>query len=118
MQRRIFTVTLLLIMLASMLAACGGQQGTTTPGSQATAAPDTQAISAPAAEATAAPAGQPSASGKTQLKLWTHSAGNDKEIAVLKEEIAGFNSSQDEYEVVYEAFPQASDNDSVAAASV
>jgi multiple sugar transport system substrate-binding protein len=121
------TVTLLLIMLSSALAACGGQQST-TPASQATAAPAAvQATAAPAAEATAAPAAaqataapaaQPSAGGKTQLKLWTHSAGNDKEIAVLKDEIAAFNSSQDKYEVVYEAFPQGSYNDSVAAASV
>ena len=32
--------------------------------------------------------------------------------------IDAFNSSQDKYEVVYEAFPQASYNDSVSAASV
>jgi len=117
MQRRMLTVGLLLIMIASALAACGGQQST-TPASQATAAPAAEATAAPAAEATAAPAAQSSAGGKTQLKLWTHSAGNDKEIAVLKDEIAAFNSSQDKYEVVYEAFPQGSYNDSVAAASV
>ena len=37
---------------------------------------------------------------------------------MLKQEIADFNKSQSQYQVVYEAFPQASYNNSVAAASV
>src|SRR5215216_4168042 len=109
MKRNMLIVPLMFVMLASALAACGAQPSTT---------PAAQATAAPAAEATAAPAAQPATAGRTQLKLWTHSAGNDKEIAVLKDEIAAFNSSQDKYEVVYEAFPQASYNDSVSAASV
>ena len=104
-----------LLLLAAVLAACGPQPSA-TPASQATA-PAAAPTTAPAAQA-AAGAAQPAAGGRTQLKLWTHSAGNDKELATLKDEITAFNASQDKYEVVYEAFPQASYNDSIAAASV
>lgn len=122
MQRRMLIVPLIFAMLASVLAACGTQPSTTpaaeAPTAPAVAAATTAPAAAAATAATAAPAAQPATAGRTQLKLWTHSAGNDKEIAVLKDEIAAFNSSQDKYEVVYEAFPQASYNDSVSAASV
>lgn len=106
MQRRMLVLPL--FMLASILAACG---------SPSTATPTTAPAAAPAAKPTtapAAPAAQPAAGGRTQLKLWTHSAGNDKELATLKDEMAAFNASQDKVEIVNEAFPQASYNDSVA----
>jgi multiple sugar transport system substrate-binding protein len=58
------------------------------------------------------PGGEP-----IKLSMWSHAAGNDNEIATVKEAIADFNASQSEYEVVLEEFPQASYNDSIAAAA-
>src|ERR1700682_6373444 len=138
MQRRMFAIPLL--MLASLLVACSSPQTaapTTAPVAKPTTAPATAPTTAPAAAPTAAeaakpttaavanpttaaaaPAAQPATGGRTQLKLWTHSAGNDKELATLTDELTAFNGSQDKVEIVNEAFPQASYNDSVAAASV
>lgn len=144
MKRKALFLVFTLLVLASVLASCGSasnnttalSSASTTPASNAaSAAPSAATSAAPSEAASAAPsaaASAPATSGspagaaetsvattnRTQLKLWTHSAGNDKEIAVLKDEIAAFNKSQDKYEVVYEAFPQANYNDSVAAASV
>ena len=58
------------------------------------------------------------ASGEpVKLSMWSHAAGNDQEIATVKEAIAEFNASQTAYEVVLEEFPQESYNDSIAAAA-
>lgn len=59
-----------------------------------------------------------SAGAQTTLTLWTHSAGNDGEMKGIKAFVDGFNKSQKQYAVSIEAFPQASYNDSVTAASV
>ena len=57
------------------------------------------------------------ASGEpVQVSMWSHAAGNDNEIATVKEAITDFNASQTAYEVVLEEFPQESYNDSIAAA--
>ncbi len=53
----------------------------------------------------------------TKISMWSHAAGNDQEIATVKEAIADFNASQTNYEVVLEEFPQESYNDSIAAAA-
>jgi multiple sugar transport system substrate-binding protein len=58
------------------------------------------------------------AQSKTKLSLWSHSAGNPTEIGAIKKTVDSFNAKNGKYEVVIEAFPQASYNDSVAAASV
>ena len=132
MKRKMSLLTLMVMILSALLTACGSEQGggqpaaapTTAAGSAATAAPATAATATPAPAAPAAntsPTPEPTdtaIAGRTQLKLWTHSAGNANELTVLKQEIADFNKSQSKYQVVYEAFPQASYNDSVAAASV
>ena len=49
--------------------------------------------------------------------MWTHSAGNPRELAVYDQIIADFNASQDEYEVQYVAFPQLDYNTSVVSAA-
>jgi multiple sugar transport system substrate-binding protein len=56
--------------------------------------------------------------GPTEIVMWTHSAGNEEELATIDEIIADFNASQDEYEVVQEAFPQGGYNEAVTAAAV
>lgn len=53
----------------------------------------------------------------TTISMWSHAAGNDQEIATVKEAITDFNASQTAYEVVLEEFPQESYNDSIAAAA-
>jgi multiple sugar transport system substrate-binding protein len=135
MKRAIPVLTVLIMLVSLLLTACGSSDGSsapptaaggaTTPASgaatPAAGAADT-ATPAPAAPAAAtSPTAEPTdtaIAGRTQLKLWTHSAGNANELTVLKQEIADFNKAQGKYQVVYEAFPQASYNDSVAAASV
>lgn len=58
------------------------------------------------------------ASGEpVKVSMWSHAAGNDNEIATVKEAITDFNASQSAYEVVLEEFPQESYNDSIAAAA-
>ena len=58
-----------------------------------------------------------SSASATKVSMWSHAAGNDLEIATVKEAIADFNASQADYEVVLEEFPQESYNDSIAAAA-
>lgn len=58
-----------------------------------------------------------SGSGKVQIPMWTHSAGNEGELSVYTKLIADFNASQDTYEVVQESFPQESYNDAITAAA-
>jgi multiple sugar transport system substrate-binding protein len=104
----------LLTVLATILTACGGASPTKAPAG-ATAAP--AQTEAPAA--TGAPVGtQAPANGKIQIGLWTHSAGNPNELAVIQQWVDNFNSKSDKYQITIQKFPQASYNDSVAAASV
>ena len=53
------------------------------------------------------------AAAQTELKLWSHAAGNEEEYTVLTQIIDDFNASQSDWKVVTEKFPQASYNDSV-----
>lgn len=55
--------------------------------------------------------------GRTQLTMWTHSAGNAAELEVYEQIISDFNASQDDYEVVHESFPQGAYNDAIVAAA-
>jgi multiple sugar transport system substrate-binding protein len=113
MRSRTLSLISLLLIAAVLLAACGGA-------AEPAAAPAPAATEAPAeAAATEAPAeAAPAAGGKTALGLWTHSAGNENEMNVITQMVDSFNAMQDQYAVSIEAFPQASYNDSVAAASV
>lgn len=52
------------------------------------------------------------------LTMWYHGAGNEVESGILADIVADFNASQDDWEVVVEQFPQASYNESVAAAAL
>ncbi|MGJ9403423.1 sugar ABC transporter substrate-binding protein [Arthrobacter sp. KK5.5] len=57
------------------------------------------------------------ADGRSELKMWTHSAGNPAELAVYERIISDFNESQEDYTVVHESFPQGAYNDAVVAAA-
>jgi multiple sugar transport system substrate-binding protein len=57
------------------------------------------------------------ADGRTELTMWTHSAGNPAELEVYERIISDFNESQDQYEVVHESFPQGAYNDAIVAAA-
>jgi multiple sugar transport system substrate-binding protein len=161
MKGKFIVIAIVTMLLVPLLAACGGDTGSTS-GSQPTAgataagaqptdtaaasgaqptdtvasgaqptdtagasgAAGAQATDTPApvaAGADTSPTPEPTdtaIAGRTQLTLWTHSAGNADELTLLKQEIADFNKSQQQYQVIYQAFPQGSYNDSIAAASV
>ena len=51
------------------------------------------------------------------LKLWTHNAGNDEELASITAIVNDYNASQSQYKVEVQAFPQDSYNQSVTAAA-
>jgi multiple sugar transport system substrate-binding protein len=55
--------------------------------------------------------------GNGELTLWTHNAGNEAELAIVKQIVKDYNASQDEYTVKIEAFPQESYNSSVVSAA-
>jgi multiple sugar transport system substrate-binding protein len=113
-----------LLVAGLVLAGCGGGEEEATGEAEGapTAAGDAgeeaeeasgEEAEEPSGEETA---GQP-ADGET-IGLWTHSAGNPNELAVIQQWVANFNEQSDDFDVVIESFPQASYNDSVAAASV
>jgi hypothetical protein len=99
-KRKLSLLTLMFMILSALLTACGG---TTEPAAApAASATNTTSAAAPATDATATPApAAPAANtsptpeptdtaiaGRTQLKLWTHSAGNANELTVHNQEIA------------------------------
>jgi multiple sugar transport system substrate-binding protein len=51
------------------------------------------------------------------ITLWTHNAGNPLELGVVNQIVKDYNASQTKYQVVVQAFPQASYNDAVVAAA-
>ncbi|MCH7231304.1 extracellular solute-binding protein [Glycomyces sp. L485] len=73
------------------------------------------ALTGPALAACSASSG---GSSDGELLLWTHSAGNEEELAVTDQIIDTFNSRQDAYTVKRESFPQGAYNDSVNAAAL
>lgn len=60
--------------------------------------------------------GGSSASGET-IKLWTHNAGNENELASIEAIVKDYNASQSKFKVEVQAFPQDSYNQSVTAAA-
>lgn len=58
------------------------------------------------------------ASAQSEVSLWYHGGGNTVERELIDQIIADFNSSQGDYTVIIEAFPQESYNDSVEAAAL
>jgi multiple sugar transport system substrate-binding protein len=99
--------TALVASLAMMITACSGGGSTasgtaTSPGGSAVASTPPQSV----------------APGKTAVTLWTHSAGNPAEMEKITAWIEEFNASQEQYQVVFEAFPQGAYNDTVVAAAL
>jgi multiple sugar transport system substrate-binding protein len=108
MYRKLIVLILATLLFGVLLAACGSQPATREPtAAPAESAADTAATTAPAVSG-----------DRIMLSMWTHSAGNENELKAIQEMVDGFNATQEQYEVVIEAFPQVSYNDSVAAASV
>ena len=58
------------------------------------------------------------ATAATNVSMWYHGAGNEVESNIINQIISDFNSSQSDYNVVLESFPQESYNDSVEAAAL
>jgi multiple sugar transport system substrate-binding protein len=120
MKTKLWTILATLVMVTLLVTACGGSGATQAPA--ATEAPaETEppaATDAPAATDEPAATDAPADGSKINLDLWTHSAGNPNELEVIQKWVDDFNAQSDKYVVTIESFPQASYNDSVAAASV
>ena len=116
MKDKTFRIFAALIVLVLFVSACGGgaQEGTAPSVAADTESPEEGETGA--AQPTSAIAG--TGGEGTTLGLWTHSAGNPDELEVIQQWVDDFNAQTDQYTVVIESFPQASYNDSVAAASV
>lgn len=115
MLRRLFA----LLALIAVLAACGAPAASSpTAPAEPTAAPAAEAPAATEAPTAVLPTVAPVSGDRTTLGLWTHSAGNEGEMEAITKMVNDFNAGQEQYAVQIEAFPQASYNDSVAAASV
>ncbi len=56
--------------------------------------------------------------GAIELSMWYHGAGNEVESAIVRQIIDDFNSSQSNYTIVLEDFPQDSYNESVVAGAL
>ena len=75
------------------------------------------ALAVAALAAIAACGSDDASSGRTEIKMWSHSAGNPAEIEVIDKIIEEFNASQDRYSVKAEYFPQGAYNDAIVAAA-
>ena len=58
------------------------------------------------------------ASATETLAMWYHGAGNEVESKIINQVIADFNTSQTDYAVELQSFPQAAYNDSVTAGAL
>lgn len=96
-----------LCVVLVVVAGCGGVASSAAP-TQAGASPD----------ATSVAPSQSVAAGKTPVTLWTHSAGNPAEMEKITAWIEEFNATQEQHQVVFEAFPQGAYNDTVVAAAL
>lgn len=55
---------------------------------------------------------------QTELTMWYHGAGNEVESQIINQIVSDFNSSQSDWSVTLESFPQAAYNDSVTAGAL
>ncbi|MBM6978745.1 MAG: sugar ABC transporter substrate-binding protein [Actinomyces succiniciruminis] len=79
----------------------------------------TAAIAATLAACSSQQGGSGSGSGSSGgISLWTHNGGNEEELAVVEKAVAAFNEANPDTPVELKSFPQASYNDSIAAAAV
>jgi multiple sugar transport system substrate-binding protein len=105
----------LIVVLALILAACGGEEDAT-----ATPVPEVEVeepvVEEPEVEEPEVE--EEEAMEATELSLWYHGAGNPEERAVILQIIDDFNASQDEYMVEIEDFPQENYNESIVAAAL
>ena len=58
------------------------------------------------------------AQAQTEIGMWYHGAGNEVESRLITQIVDDFNSSQSDYTVTLESFPQGSYNDSVTAGAL
>jgi multiple sugar transport system substrate-binding protein len=129
-QRKFWPIITLLLIMALVLAACGGQATPAPAEEEAPAAQEEapaeeeaapaeeeaaeeEAMAEEPAEEAAAPSGD-----ATPLSMWYHGAGNPEERAVILQIIDDFNASQDQYVVEIQDFPQDSYNESIVAAAL
>ncbi|RMF34076.1 MAG: sugar ABC transporter substrate-binding protein [Chloroflexi bacterium] len=102
-RKSLLPLTLGLLVLALVLAGCGGGQAAPT--------------KAPAPKATEAPTAPPKKAEPVTIKVWFHS-GRGEERDVLESQIQEFNTMQEEVKVEAVQLPEGSYNDQVNAAAL
>jgi multiple sugar transport system substrate-binding protein len=55
--------------------------------------------------------------GRTEVTMWTHSAGNQAELDIIEASVAEYHASQDDYWIVVESFPQGAYGDALIGAA-
>ena len=110
MKLRLWSIVALLVVTSVLVTACGGG-----PAPEPTEAP---AASEEEQEPAEEEPSEEEPAGTAKVSMWSHAAGNPKEIAAVEQMIADFNGMQEDYEIVLESFPQESYNDSVQGAAI
>ncbi len=119
-QHKFWLIMTLTLIMAIVLAACGGQSAPAPaqqPAQEQEEAPAAQEKESPVAEEEAMEEAA-SADGAIPLSLWYHGAGNDVERELILTIIDDFNASQVEYVVEIQDFPQDSYNESIVAGAL
>jgi len=109
--KQFWSIFALIVIVAVVLAACGGSPAAPAPAEQP-AEEEAAAAEEPTEEAA------PAAEDAIPLSMWYHGAGNDEERAVILQIIDDFNASQDGYVVEIQDFPQDSYNESIVAGAL
>jgi ABC-type glycerol-3-phosphate transport system substrate-binding protein len=112
-----------LLVVALVLAACGGSEtaepAAAEPTAEAAMPAEETVAEEPVVEEPAAEAPESSDEmGTVELSMWYHGAGNETESAIVRQIIDDFNASQSEYVIALEDFPQDSYNQSVVAGAL
>ena len=114
-----------LLILSLILVACGGGGADTTEPTDSsevdepTETTETTEDAATTEDTETAEDEDSESSGRpVTLSMWYHGAGNEVESAIVQQIIDDFNTSQSDYVVELEDFPQATYNESIVAAAL
>lgn len=126
MTRPRWRLAIALLAVLLLVAACGdsssdepAEDGTTTSeaatDSGATETTEAMVDETTTSSAVAQASDEEVPEGRTVIDLATHSGGNPAELENIQRYISDYNNSQDEFWILYEAFPQGDYNETVVA---